>query len=305
MLADLRAKRATIVTLVILLATIACGERAAPDAQTGAVNDSAATPWLYLVDAGGETSRLLRVRTDGSDIDTVIAVAAPASRGIVLDPGSRTLIWASRDGDRMQRAKLEGTAVVETPDLPTQGLDSAYAVVLHAGPGHLYWTDYGTGSIHRANLDGSDARVIVRGLEAPRGMDIDSAGGWLYWTDVGTKKVQRAKLDGSGLQDLLLAQHGLDQPYGVTLDQRNGFIYITDAGNGNIMRARPDGSEVQVVIPQSGPHPSFLIILDDEGRMYWGDNRANRVRRARLDGSQIEDVIAGGLAGPRGLVYVR
>ena len=294
-----------VIAVMLFGGTVACDRGGADDQQAATAVDSAAQPWLYVVDAGGDVSRILRVRTDGGAVDTVLAVAAPASRGIVLHAASRTLIWASRDGDRIQRARLDGDTFVESTDLPAQGLDSAYAVALHGGPGHLYWTDYGTGAIHRAQLDGSDPQIIVRGLSAPRGMDLDTIQGWMYWTDIGTKKVQRARLDGSETQDLLQATHGLDQPYGVTLDPRNNFIYVTDAGTGNILRARPDGSEVQVVIPQSGPHPSFLIILEDEGRMYWGDNRANRVRRARLDGSQIEDVIPGGLAGPRGLVYVR
>ena len=53
-------------------------------------------------------SAALRVRPDGSAVDTVLATAAPASRGIVLDAANRTLIWASRDSDRIQRARLEG-----------------------------------------------------------------------------------------------------------------------------------------------------------------------------------------------------
>ena len=185
---------------------IACDRGDTTEDQAAAAVDSAAQPWLYVVDAGGDVSRILRVRTDGSAVDTVLAVAAPASRGIVLHEASRTLIWASRDGDRIQRAQLDGNNFVESADLPVQGLDSAYAVALHGGPGHLYWTDYGTGAIHRAQLDGSDPQIIVRGLSAPRGMDLDTVQGWVYWTDVGTKKVQRARLDGSETQDLLAAK---------------------------------------------------------------------------------------------------
>jgi low density lipoprotein receptor-related protein 5/6 len=271
-------------------------------AQTPDVPQSA---WLYVVDAGGETSRILRVRPDGSGMETVLDPALPASRGILLDAATRTLVWASRDGDRIQRARIDANAQLLAEDVVSAGLDSAYAVALDRRAGHLYWSDYGTGAIHRASLNGADAQIVVQGLEAPRGIDLDTAGGWLYWTDVGTRKVQRARLDGSNVQDLLTAAQGLDSPYGVTVDPAQGFMYVADAGTGHILRARPDGTGVQPLIAQSGPHPSFIMLVPEEDRLYWTDNRANRIRRARLDGSQIEDVVPGGLAGPRGLVLVR
>ncbi len=116
--------------------------------------------------------------------------------------------------------------------------------------------------------------------------------------------MQRARLDGSDPQDLLTEAHGLGRPYGVTVDAASGLMYIADAGTGHILRARVDGSDVQVLIAESGPHPSFILLAPDEDRLYWTDNRANRIRRARLDGTQIQDVVPGGLAGPRGLVRV-
>jgi sugar lactone lactonase YvrE len=262
------------------------------------------SPWLYLVDAGGGTSRILRLQPDGSGLETVLDPAPPASRGIVLDGAARTLYWASRDGDRLQRAQLSDSARLVPQDVLV-GLDSAYALSLDAGRGHLYWSDYGTGANHRASLDGSDARVVVSGLQSPRGLDLDTTGGWVYWTDVATSKVQRARFDGSDMQDLLDAGDGLARPYGVTLDAAAGVLYIADAGTGHILRARTDGSAVEVLLAESGPHPSFILIVPEEGRFYWTDNRANRVRRARLDGTQVEDILATGLAGPRGLVRVQ
>ncbi|MGH7469651.1 MAG: SMP-30/gluconolactonase/LRE family protein [Longimicrobiales bacterium] len=287
-------RKATVVRLVLLLSTACTDARNAPEAA-----------WLYVVDAGGETSRILRVRPDGSGMETVLDSALPASRGLLLDAATQTLVWASRDGDRIQRARIDGDARLAPEDVVSAGLDSAYAVALDRRAGHLYWSDYGTGAIHRALRDGTQSQIVVSGLEAPRGIDLDPAGGWLYWTDVGTRKVQRSRLDGTNVQDLLTAEHGLDSPYGVTLDPGLGFMYVADAGTGHILRARPDGSEVRQLIPQSGPHPSFIILVPDEDRLYWTDNRANRIRRARLDGSAIEDVVPGGLAGPRGLVLVR
>lgn len=290
-------KRSTLASCLLILA--GCSER---PAATPAANEQ---PWLYVVDAGGETSRILRMRTDGSGLETVLDPALPASRGLALDPAARALIWASRDGDRIQRARLDSAATLTPEDVLSAGLDSAYAVGLDQRRAHLYWSDYGTGAIHRSSLSGADAQIIVKGLQAPRGIDLDTAGGWLYWTDTGTKKVQRARFDGSEQQDLVTAEQGLDTPYGVTVAAANNLMYIADAGTGHILRANADGSNVEIFIRDSGPHPSFIILAPDEGRLYWTDNRANRIRRAKLDGSEIQDVVATGLAGPRGLVLVR
>ena len=67
----------------------------------------------------------------------------------------------------------------------------------------MYWTDYGTDKIQRANLDGSNVQDLVTGLNTPYGIVLDVAGGKMYWTDVNADKIQRANLDGSNVQDLV------------------------------------------------------------------------------------------------------
>jgi hypothetical protein len=37
----------------------------------------------------------------------------------------------------------------------------------------MYWTDPGDGDIRRANLDGSDPEILVRGLNTPVGIALD------------------------------------------------------------------------------------------------------------------------------------
>ena len=285
-----------IVVLVVSLSSTACARNS---------EQSPLTTWLYVVDAGGPTSRILRVRTDGSGLQTMLDPALPAARGIVFEPGTNTVYWTSRDGHRIQRARVSAGSGLRPHDVVTERMDSAYGIAIDPRNGYLYWSDYGTGAIHHSKRSGERPEAIVRGLKKPRGIDIDIRYGFIYWTDVETRKVQRARPDGSGVQDLLTQEDGLQAPYGVTVDASAGLIYIADAGTGHIMRARTDGSNLEILIRNSGPHPAFIAISREEGRIYWTDNRANRVRRALLNGEQIEDVIATGLAGPRGLVLVR
>ena len=92
------------------------------------------------------------------------------------------------------RVTVPGTPVVSTPAHP-----------------FIYWTDYGTDKIQRANLDGSNiVDLVTQGLESPDGIALDVAGGKMYWADYGTDKIQRANLDGSNIEDLIT--RGLDTP---------------------------------------------------------------------------------------------
>ena len=113
-----------------------------------------------------------------------------------------------------------------------------------AGASKLYWTDWGTDRIQRANLDGSGVEdlVVGGGLDGPDGLALDLAGGKMYWTDAGANKIQRASLDGANVEDLVT---GLGIPYGLALDVAGGKMYWTDRQNSRIQRSELDGTEVE------------------------------------------------------------
>ena len=102
----------------------------------------------------------------------------------------------------------------------------------------IYWTDYGTDKIQRANLDGSNVQdLVTKGLNSFQdGIALDVAGGKMYWTDYGTDKIQRANLDGSNVQDLVTT--GLEFPNGIALDVAGGKMYWTDSWTDKIQRAK-------------------------------------------------------------------
>ena len=105
----------------------------------------------------------------------------------------------------------------------------------------MYWTDYGTDTIQRANIGGLDSDELVTGLTSPGGLalDLHPAGLKMYWTDYGTDKIQRANLDGSEVEDLVTT--GLRSPRGLAVDEVEGKIYWADPGTDKIQRANLDG----------------------------------------------------------------
>ena len=82
---------------------------------------------------------------------------------------------------------------------------------------YVYWANYGTGTIARADLDGShvDKRVISGVQPWAVAVDADH----LYWANVDTNKIGRADLDGSHVDKRLIT--GVNRPRGVAVDALN------------------------------------------------------------------------------------
>ena len=165
----------------------------------------------------------------------------------------------------------------------------------------LYWTDWGTHKIQRADLDGSNMEdVVTSGLNTPVGLAVDVSAGKMYWTDMRTQKIQRSDLDGSNVEDLITS--GLHTPVWLALDVSGGKMYWTDWGTDRIRRADLDGSNVENLVVAGGLNSPAGLVLDvSGGKMYWTDSSADKIQRADLDGSNVEDLITSGFGSPSGL----
>ena len=61
----------------------------------------------------------------------------------------------------------------------------------------MFWSDWGRpGRIERAALDGTQRRLLLRGLKRPNGLSIDYSRHRLYWTDTAEKTIEHCELDG-------------------------------------------------------------------------------------------------------------
>ena len=168
------------------------------------------------------------------------------------------------------------------------------------GVAKLYWSDWGTDKIQRADLDGSNVEDLVTsaGLNGPDGLSLDLAGGKIYWADAGTNKIQRANLDGSGVEDLVT---GLGIPYGLALHVAGGKMYWTNRQTNKIQRANLDGSGVEDLVTSGLTFPGALALDAAGGKMYWTNSGATKIQRANLSGSNVEDLVTSGLSSPTGL----
>ena len=155
----------------------------------------------------------------------------------------------------------------------------------------MYWTDFGTNIIQRANIDGTDVQELVTGLGAPIDIAIDVSAGKMYWTNRDTDMIQRANLDGSDVEDLYT---GIDMPYGIALDTTAKMVYWVYAASPpeKVQRAAMDGSGlVEDLFVDIGNAPYGLELDIAAGKMYWTDSSEITIQRANMDGTgDIEDL---------------
>ena len=195
------------------------------------------------------------------------------------------------------------------------GCELPDGIAIDVAAGHIYWTNMGTsvaandGSIERADLDGSNRKLVVaRGATfTPKQIQLDKASGKLYWCDREGMRVMRCNLDGTKIETLVEAGRGdvdrKDQTrwcVGIAIDPKRGQIYWTQKGPdngelGRIFRAgidlpsgeSPDERTDIEVFYDRLPEPIDLE-LDLENRvLYWTDRgdppRGNTVNRAQMD----------------------
>ena len=229
---------------------------------------------------------------NGGSIDLALSIdlTAPSGAGTYYYGACVDAVTGESDTGNNCSAAVSVTVASQPPPPPTTVASK------------LYWTDWGTDKIQRADLDGSNVEDLVSsaGLNGPDGLALDMAGGKMYWTDAGTSKIQRADLDGSNVEDLITS--GLSVPYGLAVDVSDGKMYWTDRQNGKIQRADLDGSNVEDLITLAGlAFPGEIALDVANGKIYWTNPGSDKIQRADLDGSNVEDLVSSGLSSPTGL----
>ena len=175
---------------------------------------------------------------------------------------------------------------------------------------YMYWANWGTPKIRRANLDGTNIQDLVTGISRPVDIALDLPTGKMYWTDRTAddhrdpnimNRILRANLDGTNIETLAIGRSSIKE--GIALDLSGGKMYwavwsvVNDENK--IQRANLDGTNVEdlVILPTAdtsrytGPRGIALDI--SQGKMYWTDCGGGKIQRANLDGTNIEDLVTG------------
>ena len=237
----------------------------------------------YAVDPARSASDL-----DGEGVEDQTRIAHLIALGDVNGDGVLNLTDAA----------LIGRSSVEPFSSRSAGLGKRAAAASNGTP-KMYWTD-GSGTIQRANLDGTQIENLITTGRALADLALDVSRGKIYWTDSLTGKIQRANLNGTQIEDLVTDANGLEEPRGLALDVSRGKIYWTDWRTARIQRANLDGTQIENLII-TGKWPYSLALDASRGKMYWTDFRTGKIRRVNLDGTQAQDLIITGSVEPAGL----
>ena len=226
-----------------------------------------------------------RSNTDGSDVELLFDTgSAHGAAAIAIDAEDGKVYWAAGDsyssqpsyGDLM-RANLDGSQMKVVAEGEVVGID------LDLQGRKVYWTD-ARGTIHRANLDGSDVEdLFAPTVRAPYSVALDGGGGRIYWSDVLAGSILRAGLDGSNIEMVI---GGLRTPKGISID--GSKLYWADSGTGKIQSAHLDGADMKDMVAGASDPDKVAVDLDHR-TIYWTEPERSLIRRADLDGNHMED----------------
>lgn len=192
-------------------------------------------------------------------------------------------------------------------------------ITIDRASGHMYITQMGSslstnsGSIIRANLDGSGLETVVQqgsiGVWTPKQITFveDAGRKWVYWCDREGMKVMRACVDTLPARQEVLVDTG-DTARGDAEDKRNwcvgvavdvvkGQVYWSQKGlskgfEGRIFRAKIDDAEATKEVLFDGlPEPIDLELDEENHVLYWTDRgdppRGNSLNRAFVGGDAV------------------
>ena len=179
---------------------------------------------------------------------------------------------------------------------------NATGLAVDMAGGRLYWTEKTsdrTGTILRANLDGSDSQLVKDLTSVPINIAVDAVNGKLYLAN-SWGKIQRFNLDGSNFESNLVT--GLNNLDEIAVDAAGGKIYWTEQtgeNTGRVRRADLDGSNVELV-KELNNVPQGIAVDPSNGKLYLTNSRG-KVQRFNLDGSNFEWNFIVNLSSPQGI----
>ncbi|XP_068581233.1 LOW QUALITY PROTEIN: low-density lipoprotein receptor-related protein 4 [Cebidichthys violaceus] len=247
----------------------------------------------------GEHAKLERSAMDGTDRAVLISNNLGWPNGLAIDTAGSQLLWADAHTERIEAADLNGQnrRTLVTP------VQHPYGLTLLGS--HIYWTDWQSRSIQRADKNTGTNTITVR-ANLPGLMDIQAVD---RERPLGFNKCGRRN---GGCTHLCLPRPNDTScacPTGILLkgdgrscdDSPESYLLFSNRVSvRRISLDTDDHTDVHVPVPEL--HNVISLDYDSvDGKLYYTDVTLDVIRRSNLDGSGMETVISQGLKTTDGL----
>ena len=189
--------------------------------------------WVYWADG----SAISRATLEGGATETV-ATDLGTAREVAVDATLERVCWTTTTS--VQCKNFEGESVM---DHTSVGLP--VGIALDPVNRHVWWSEYTSGKIVRANLDGTGVTDVYTGLTQLSGIDLDIENERIFWTQNSTR-LAVAPLAGGEIVDIVTT--GLEGNAGIAWDGTHSWLYYSNNGQNQIKRVRLDGSDPETFV---------------------------------------------------------
>ncbi|KAF3832984.1 hypothetical protein F7725_026649 [Dissostichus mawsoni] len=250
--------------------------------------------YMYWTD-WGEHAKLERSGMDGSDRTVLISNNLGWPNGLAIDTAGSQLLWADAHTERIEAADLNGQNR-HTLITPVQ---HPYGLTLLGS--HIYWTDWQSRSIQRADKNTGTNTITVQ-ANLPGLMDIQAVDRERLWC---------GRRNGGCTHLCLSRPNGTSCacPTGILLkgdsksceDSPESYLLFSNRVSvRRISLDTNDHTDVHVPVPEL--HNVISLDYDSvDAKLYYTDVTLDVIRRANLDGTGMETVISQGLKTTDGL----
>jgi sugar lactone lactonase YvrE len=200
--------------------------------------------------------RIWKMNLDSTDAIAIVSGLLNPF-GMALDTKNNKVYWGDENGN-VSRCNLDGSSV-ETGIVNIEE-GAVRAVALDLTNNKLYFYEVMNNNLYRANLDGSNAAVILNGYYG-YGLCVDEVNGKIYFDaqtdDESVSALYRANLDGSDPVEIDNTQSRI---YGIAVDNDNNKLYWSARDNGEIYSANLNGTgKVTLATGLSSPRGIVLV----------------------------------------------
>ncbi|MGK0458152.1 MAG: PKD repeat protein [Polaribacter sp.] len=180
-----------------------------------------------------------RMDKDGANLENIVSnIGDPYA--IALDVAGNKIFWVDDDAN-VSKANLDGS----NPEIGFLTVAGAQwrAISLDVENNKMYVYDVNAENLYQADLDGSNASIIVAGVYG-YAILVDTVNDKIYFDDQNSDELKVANLDGSNMQTV---NTNGTRIYGMQIDHEVNKLYWSGRDSGELYRADLDGANLEVL----------------------------------------------------------